>query len=171
MSWKLVRAIILLPGMALIFIPTLIVYMASGTRFAHRLSGPGEITLWLGVAVGCVGLALSTWTVFLFFRYGAGTPAPWSPPSRFVVRGPYRHVRNPMIIGALLMLVCEALILRSAPVVLWTCVFFVGNAVYFPFREEKELEARFGDSYCAYKANVPRWVPRLRGWQSGESGS
>ena len=165
MSWKLVQAIIVLPGMALVFIPMLIVYLASGTRLAHRLSGPNEITLWLGVAVGCAGLALSTWTVSLFSRYGVGTPAPWNPPSRFVVRGPYRHVRNPMIIGALLMLVCEALILRSVPVALWTCVFFAGNAVYFPLSEEKGLEARFGDSYRVYKANVPRWLPRFRAWQ------
>ena len=53
MSWKLVQAIIVLPGMVLVFIPMLIVYLASGTGFAHRLSGPSEITLWLGVAVGC----------------------------------------------------------------------------------------------------------------------
>ena len=167
MNWKLVQAIIVLPGMALVFIPMLVVYLAAGTRFAHRLSGPTEITLWLGVAVGCAGLALSTWTVSLFSRYGAGTPAPWNPPSRFVVRGPYRHVRNPMIIGALLMLVCEALILRSVPVAVWACVFLAGNVLYFPLSEERGLEVRFGDSYREYKANVPRWVPRLKAWPQG----
>ncbi len=169
MSWKLVQAIIVLPGMALIFIPLLIVYLASDTRFAHALSGFSDVTLWVGLIIGCIGLALAIWTVALFSKHGSGTPAPWNPPSRFVVRGPYRHVRNPMIIGALFMIVSEALVLRSVPLALWAVVFFVGNAVYFPLSEEKRLEARFGDSYRAYRANVPRWIPRVSGWQSQES--
>jgi len=169
MSRSLVQAILVLPGTVLVFIPILIVYLASDTRFTHRLSGLGDITLWMGLVAGGAGFALSAWTVSLFSRYGSGTPAPWNPPSRFVVRGPYRHVRNPMIIGALLMLVSEALILRSLPVILWAAVFFAANAVYFPLSEEKRLEARFGDSYRAYKASVPRWIPRVRGWRSEES--
>ena len=168
MSWKLVQAIVVLPGTVVVFIPMLIVHLASGTKFTHRLSGLGDVTLWMGLVAGCVGLALAVWTSTLFTGYGSGTPAPWNPPTRFVVRGPYRHVRNPMIIGALLMLVSEALILRSLPVALWAAVFFAANTVYFPLSEEKGLEARFGDSYRAYKANVPRWIPRVRGWQSEE---
>ena len=103
-----------------------------------------------------------------FVKYGDGTPAPWNPPSRFVVRGPYRHVRNPMILGALLILVSESLILWSLPLALWAAAFFGGNALYFPLSEERRLESRFGDSYRAYKANVPRWLPRLRAWRGTE---
>jgi protein-S-isoprenylcysteine O-methyltransferase Ste14 len=44
-------------------------------------------------------------------------------------------------------------------------VFFIGNAIYFPLIEEKGLEKRFGDEYRDYKANVPRWIPRLRAWR------
>ena len=163
------REIIVLPGTALVFIPILLVHLTSDTRFAHRLSGPAELTFWVGLALGCVGFALSAWTVALFLRYGTGTPAPWNPPTRFVVRGPYRHVRNPMIIGALLLLAAESFILRSLPVAAWAVVFFAGNVVYFALSEEKKLEDRFGDSYRAYKRNVPRWIPRLSGWKSGES--
>lgn len=169
MSWGLLQAIVVLPGTVVVFIPLLIVYLASGTPLGHQLSGPGDVTLWLGIVAGCSGIALAIWTSTLFTKYGSGTPAPWNPPTRFVVRGPYRHVRNPMIIGALLMLASEALILRSIPVALWACVFFAGNAVYFPYKEERDLEARFGDSYREYKAGVPRWIPRMTGWRGGES--
>ena len=169
MNWGIVQAIIVLPGTALVFIPMLLVHLTFGTRFAHRLSGPGDLTFWVGVAAGCLGLALSAWSVGLLLRFGNGTPAPWNPPTRFVVRGPYRHVRNSMIIGALLMLAAESFILRSLPVALWAVVFFGGNVVYFALSEERRLEDRFGDSYRAYKANVPRWIPRLSGWESGES--
>ena len=169
MTWRLAQAIIVLPGTALVFIPTLLVHLTSDTRFAHRLSGPAELTFWVGLGAGCVGFAVSAWTVALFLTYGNGSPAPWNPPTRLVVRGPYRHVRNPMIIGALLMLAAESLILRSLPVALWAVVFFAGNVVYFALSEERRLEDRFGDSYRVYKANVPRWIPRLSGWESGKS--
>ena len=43
--------------------------------------------------------------------------------------------------------------------------FFAANSVYFPLSEEKGLERRFGDDYRTYKANVPRWVPRLTAWR------
>jgi hypothetical protein len=42
-----------------------------------------------------------------------------------------------MIIGALLMLLAEALLLQSWPVAVWLMVFFIGNAIYFQLIEEK----------------------------------
>ncbi|MDH3852581.1 MAG: isoprenylcysteine carboxylmethyltransferase family protein, partial [Deltaproteobacteria bacterium] len=98
-------------------------------------------------------------------KFGKGTPAPWDPPKRLVIRGPYRHVRNPMITGALLVLLAEATLFQSLPIAIWMTVFFIGNAIYFPFIEEKGLEKRFGDEYRNYKANVPRWLPRIRPWK------
>ena len=49
-------------------------------------------------------------------------------------------------------------------------VFFAVNFVYFLLSEEKALERRFGDEYVAYKANVPRWLPRLNPWPRSEQG-
>jgi len=94
---------------------------------------------------------LSVWTVKLFMKFGDGTPAPWDPPRKLVIRGPYRHVRNPMITGVLLMLLAEAMLLQSWPIALWMAVFFIGNAVYFPLVEEKGLEKRFAHDYRLYK--------------------
>lgn len=53
-------------------------------------------------------------------------------------------------------------VLVFVPVCIWMIIFFIANAIYFPFFEEKDLENRYGDTYREYKANVPRWIPRLR---------
>ncbi len=54
---------------------------------------------------------------------------------------------------------------RPLPLVAWLLVFVAANAIYIPLIEEPGLERRFGEDYRRYKANVPRWVPRLSPWQ------
>ncbi len=164
MNWRLVKAIILLPGTALVFIPAAILWVFADTTFAVQVVDPGQILFWFALVIACCGLALSIWTATLFTKFGDGTPAPWDPPKKMVVRGPYRHVRNPMITSVLIILLAESILFQSLAIAAWMVVFFIGNAIYFPLVEEKGLERRFGDEYRQYKTHVPRWIPRLRGW-------
>ena len=97
---------------------------------------------------------------------GDGTLAPWDPPRRLVVRGPYRFVRNPMISGVIFVLFSEALILRSLPLAAWAATFLVINLIYIPLSEEPMLRARFGDDYEEYCRHVRRFLPRVRPWQT-----
>src|SRR4051812_37881114 len=53
-----------------------------------------------GMAVGAAGAAIAVWSILSFIVVGRGTPAPFDPPRRLVVRGPYTYVRNPMYCGA-----------------------------------------------------------------------
>jgi protein-S-isoprenylcysteine O-methyltransferase Ste14 len=103
-------------------------------------------------------------TISLFATVGEGTLAPWDPTQKLVVRGIYRYVRNPMIIGVLSVLLGEAVFLGSLPVLVWFLIFFAVNATYIPLLEERGLAGRFGDDYLVYKRNVPRWIPRLTPW-------
>jgi len=119
-----------------------------------------------GVVVFVAGFALFAWCVLLFVRVGRGTLAPWDPTRRLVLVGPYRYVRNPMIIGVLIMLAGEAVFLGSRVVALWTLTFFVINNIYFVLLEEPGLERRFGASYIEYKAAVGRWLPAAVPWQN-----
>ena len=164
MDWGLVRKMLALPGMALVAVPAGIIVASSGTAWAARGASPGSLPFWLALFLGAAGLRLVITTTALFVRYGEGTPAPWEPPRKLVVTGPYRYVRNPMIIGALLILLAETLLFRSLPLLLWATIFFLVNALYFPLFEEKGLEKRFGEEYRAYKARVPRWLPRRHPW-------
>jgi protein-S-isoprenylcysteine O-methyltransferase Ste14 len=146
-------AICLLPGVVAGLIPALLV------------DGLAEAPLVvLGALLAAVGLALIVQTVALFATVGEGTLAPWDPTERLVVRGPYRRVRNPMISGVLCVLLGEALAFGSTAVLVWFAIVFALNAVYFPLIEEPDLQQRFGADYDAYRAAVPRWVPRLRPW-------
>jgi protein-S-isoprenylcysteine O-methyltransferase Ste14 len=153
-----------LPGTALVFVPAIILTLAEKSGVSYQFATPDQSLFWLALLPAGVGLGLAVWTVRLFVKFGNGTPAPWDPPKKLVIRGPYRHVRNPMITGALLILLAETLLFQSWPLSIWMVVFFIGNTIYFRFIEEKGLEKRFGDDYRKYKARVPRWIPRLQPW-------
>jgi protein-S-isoprenylcysteine O-methyltransferase Ste14 len=117
-----------------------------------------------GALVLGVGLALFAASLRRFATEGEGTLAPWDPPRRLVLRGPYRYVRNPMISGVIFVLFGEALILLSRPHLTWALIFLASNLVYIPLFEEPQLERRFGAPYEEYRRHVRRFVPRLRPW-------
>jgi len=121
------------------------------------------------MALGCgalvAGGVLAYACVRRFGAEGEGTLAPWDPPTNLVVVGPYAYVRNPMISGVLLILVGEALGLRSLPHLEWAGIFFVMNALYIPLIEESGLRARFGAEYEEYARAVPRLIPRPTPWR------
>jgi len=62
------------------------------------------------VLLGLAGLAESFWR---FAIHGRGTPAPVRPPTRLVVTGLYRYVRNPMYVAVLCIVVGQALFFGS----------------------------------------------------------
>ena len=165
MHWRLIKAMIVLPGNVLVLIPAAIMWATEDTQFSAHPAAADPLFFWLAMIPGFIGFALAAWTVTIFIKFGRGTPAPWDPPEKFVVRGPYRHVRNPMIIGVLLLLLAEAMVLQSWPIFGWMIVFFAGNLIYFPLVEEKGLDKRFGQSYRLYKTHVPPWMPRLKPWK------
>lgn len=74
-------------------------------------------------------------------------------------------MRNPMISGVAALLAGEALVLASPSLAVWAVMFVVINQVYFVLSEERYLERRYGPRYRAYKAAVPRWLPRQSPWE------
>jgi protein-S-isoprenylcysteine O-methyltransferase Ste14 len=73
-----------------------------------------------------------------------------------------------MIAGVFCVLLGEAVLAASLPLLEWFAAFVLVNAVYIPLAEEPGLVRRFGEQYLTYKANVPRWIPRLRAWEARE---
>src|SRR5262249_23818722 len=63
---------------------------------------------WEAAPVVAAGAALYAWCVWNFAAVGRGTPGLWDAPRRVVAAGPYRWVRNPIYIAALLVVLGEA---------------------------------------------------------------
>ena len=162
-------AVLLLPFVVVVLVPRWLLTSGSGQNTRWRATPALESLSHAGGGLFfLVGLALFGWCLLLFARVGRGTLAPWDPTQELVKIGPYRHVRNPMISGVALMLTGEALFWGSWLLAGWAAVFILVNHLYFVVSEEPGLERRFGASYRAYRAGVPRWVPRLRPWGDHE---
>jgi protein-S-isoprenylcysteine O-methyltransferase Ste14 len=168
--WKHVRALLLVPFLGAVVIPGYILWLTGPDTFGLWQSAPAaRVGLpLLGGALFCLGVVLMLATIWLFMTVGQGTPAPWNPPQRFVVRGIYRYVRNPMIVGVHFVLFGEAVLAASLPLLGYFLLILIVNVVYIPLSEEPGLAKRFGDAHLTYKQNVPRWIPRLRPWQADD---
>jgi protein-S-isoprenylcysteine O-methyltransferase Ste14 len=159
-------SILLLPFNVAVTIPLFLLFIGEEKGIKLSLISSKEILILIaGVVVVSTGIFLLVATIRLFIVIGRGTLAPWKPPQKLVVEGPYRYVRNPMISGVSLILAGEAILFSSYCLLLWLIVFFLVNHLYFVLVEEPELVRRFGDEYEIYKQNVPRWLPRLTPWE------
>ena len=170
MNLPFIKAIILLPGNVLVFIPLTILWLSRDDVSLTRFIPSSILVLAFGLLFLAVGLFLAIWTMRIFIKKGGGgTPAPWDPIKNFVVEGPYLYVRNPMIIGVILLLISESILLQSWEIFSWMVVFVLINSAYFVLFEEPNLERRFGEKYLSYKLNVPRWLPRISPYQKGQT--
>lgn len=142
---------VLIPGLGAAWVPW---------RILTRFDSAAAPTAWQAVAVIAVGAALYLWCVWVFAVVGRGTPGPWDAPRRFVAVGPYRWVRNPIYIGALLVVLGEAWLFLSLPLLLYAGAMAVFFHLFVIGYEERTLRRRFGDAYVGYLRAVPRWIPR-----------
>jgi len=148
---------ILAPGTAAGLIP----YALTGWHVEGAAPG-GAIGAVVGGALILGGVASLVESFARFVRKGLGTPAPVAPPKELVVSGQYRHVRNPMYVAVVAVILGQALLFGSVRL-LWyaALVWLVFHLVVLAY-EEPALTGTFGASYLSYRQKVRRWWPRLR---------
>lgn len=146
----------LFTGLVLVLLPARVLTLA-GVTPPERL-GAVEVA---GIAVALAGGALAVWCVVSFAIFGKGTPAPFDPPRRLVVRGPYAVVRNPMYVGAGAALLGAALFYRSSALLAFAAALFTVAHLFVTRYEEPVLRRTFGEAYASYCRGVRRWWPRL----------
>jgi len=113
----------------------------------------------IALAAGLLGIAgfLGVAGIRAFRRAGTNVP-PHKPALAIVSDGPFRYSRNPLYLGLSLILAGLALGLDS----LWVLAMLAPALIVIRHgviaREERYLEAKFGDQYRQYKARVRRWL-------------
>ncbi|HEU5418361.1 MAG TPA: isoprenylcysteine carboxylmethyltransferase family protein [Streptosporangiaceae bacterium] len=142
---------------------TLVIPGLGGAWLPWRiLSGQGHTVpvAWEATVVIAAGTALYGWCVWNFAAVGRGTPGPWDAPRRVVAAGPYRFVRNPIYIAALLVVGGEAWLFGSPRLLAYAGVMALTFHLFVTGYEERRLSRSFGGSYQEYRRAVPRWIPR-----------
>lgn len=130
---------------------------AARLRPALGMRLPGLI--WVAAALAVAGVGVIALAI-IEFRRAKTTFNPMRPEgsAALVTSGVYRWTRNPMYVGALLLLSAWALVLGNSLALLGLPVFFVYITRYQIIPEERVLAARFGADYIAYLSRVRRWL-------------
>jgi protein-S-isoprenylcysteine O-methyltransferase Ste14 len=149
------------PGIVLIYLPFWI------TRFRIPAGEPWWQML-LAATLVAIGVAPLVESARRFIVVGRGTLVPTVPTEHLVVGGFYRHVRNPMYVGILLALGGEALLFERRAMIVYPAIVWLVIHLFVLLYEEPALTRRYGVEYLRFKRNVPRWLPRLTAWRSGE---
>jgi protein-S-isoprenylcysteine O-methyltransferase Ste14 len=135
------------------------------TRWEFRAPFLGfEGTRYLGVLLILAGVPGLIDSFTQFAVKGLGTPAPVAPTQNLVVSGLYRYVRNPMYIAVVSVIFGQALLFGDLRLLFYGALFWLVCHLFVLFYEEPTLERTFGAQYDSFRANVPRWIPRLTPW-------
>ncbi len=141
-------------GFVLVFLPARLISW-SGVSAQPSFG----FTQAIGMVVVGLGGALALWCVLTFALLGKGTPAPFDPPRRLVIRGPYRFVRNPIYLGAAMALAGAALFYESSALAGYAGAFILVTHAFVLLYEEPTLRSTFGTEYDGYCRRVRRWRP------------
>jgi protein-S-isoprenylcysteine O-methyltransferase Ste14 len=138
-------------------LPTLVLTLEYKRPRVPLRSAPWVV---LGGLCGGTAMVLGLVSGSYLITRGRGTPLPLDPPRELVTSGPYRVVRNPQAIAMLLAVAGEVAAIRSR--FLWTLLpltLIYLEVLVGPW-EERQLTARYGVAYLAYKRRVRKWLPR-----------
>ena len=128
-----------------------------------------DSALWLPIQVLGIAVMIASVLVLLqaFARFaidGLGTPAPVAPTEHLVVTGLYRHVRNPMYVAVVALIVGQAMLFVDLALLAYAVAIAAVSVGFVRVYEEPTLRRQFGAEYDTYRSAVPGWWPRRRGW-------
>src|SRR5215204_4903428 len=129
--------------------------LANTSLFESGIFRYFAIPLWL------IGTLIIIWCSIDIIRKGRGTPAHLDPPKELVVTGLYRYVRNPIYVGAMLILFGYILWSTSTWMMLYSALALSAFNFLIIVIEEPILKNTFGMAYTEYTQHVPRWIPKF----------
>jgi protein-S-isoprenylcysteine O-methyltransferase Ste14 len=116
----------------------------------------------LGAVLLMSGFCFAALSMIALLKWGQGF-ASFVLSQRVVEASLYERVRNPMALGWYLMCLGLAGCGCSTYLMLYLLLGHIpAHIFYLKFFEERELALRLGESYAAYKRDVPFLIPRWR---------
>jgi protein-S-isoprenylcysteine O-methyltransferase Ste14 len=166
--------------LAFVLAPPLFLVAHGVLPWAISLLGPwygwtdGSPAVWnlFGLVPVAVGVMVLVWLTVVGYAHIAQVPEwvelNWEP-KLLITRGSYAYSRHPMYLAELGLWLGWAVLYGSIIVLAGFVVLCVVVSILAP-REERALEAKFGEAYRQYRARVPRWlgIPR-RGSDTGRT--
>jgi protein-S-isoprenylcysteine O-methyltransferase Ste14 len=125
-----------------------------------------QATRAVGILLIAVGLPGLIDSFARFALQGLGTPAPIAPTRNLVVTGLYRYVRNPIYVAVVAVILGQAILFGDWRLMIYGGLMWLAFHAFVLAYEEPVLAQTFGDQYEEFRANVPRWIPRLSPWRT-----
>ena len=92
------------------------------------------------------------------FRRAGTTFDVRKPASALITEGPYRFSRNPSYVSLTLLYLGIGILLNNGWILILVAPVFLVMDLWVVRREERHLEAKFGEEFLRYKAAVRRWL-------------
>jgi protein-S-isoprenylcysteine O-methyltransferase Ste14 len=143
-------------------------WLISGWHFSGDLGDLVPVQALGGVLI-VLGAAALLECFVRFAWTGFGTPAPIAPPTRLIVTGLYRHVRNPMYVAVMSLVLGQALLFGQPALLGYALLVWITFHLFVVGYEEPTLRDQFPEDYQRFTRAVPRWIPRLTPWRGGDS--
>ena len=83
-----------------------------------------------------------------------------------MVTGLYRYVRNPIYVALIVVILGQAALFGDQRLLLYGVLAWLFFHAFVVGSEEPTLVHDFGTEYEDFRANVPRWIPRLTPWRA-----
>ena len=125
-----------------------------------------QATRAVGILLIVLGLPGLVDSFARFALQGLGTPAPIAPTQNLVVTGLYRYVRNPIYVAVVAIILGQTILFGDWRLVMYGGFMWLAFHAFVLAYEEPVLAQTFGAQYEEFRANVPRWIPRLSPWRT-----
>jgi protein-S-isoprenylcysteine O-methyltransferase Ste14 len=146
-----------LHGVFTMSVPWLLLRSTRDRSWASMPSGPLR---WIGLLAMMFGVYLYLWALVRLLARGTSA-LPGQRPTTLETAGWYSHVRHPLLLGVVLILMGEAVLWQSAVLLAYAVAYWTLLNAFVVLREEPELQLAFGEAYTRHCSVVPRWIPRF----------
>ncbi|MDD5578721.1 MAG: isoprenylcysteine carboxylmethyltransferase family protein [Methylobacter sp.] len=123
---------------------------------------PGIYLMILGLVMIMMGQGLRILTIGLAYIERGGRKRRIYA-DKLVTAGIFSHCRNPLYVGNILIVTGFLFISGSLTGIIVGSLAFIGIYRLIVYSEENFLSTKFAEAYTAFCADVPRWIPKLKG--------